>query len=143
MITKGPPMIDTIKLLIPPQNFQIINPCAFTPSTDLVYQNQAIKAVQNPTAKERKSGIYKPCLTLARRKDLQGVSQIMLTIEFCAPKLLFGENFTELQQKDLDAVVAKLQLVLHDMGVQISCNDIKNAAILTVHYAQNINHDDG
>lgn len=136
-------MIDTIVLLFPTSQFRINKPNDFTPSTDLVYQNQARKSVQNPTSKELKAGIYKPRLTVLRRKNLHGISEIMLTIEFSVPKLMFGNNIEELQQKDFDAVTSKLQIILHDMGIEISLINIYNADILTIHYAKNIILTDG
>lgn len=59
-------MIDTIVLLIPSSQFQILKPKNFIPSSDLVYKNMADKAVQYATASQRKMGIYKPRLTLTR-----------------------------------------------------------------------------
>ncbi|MFA5998590.1 MAG: hypothetical protein WC747_01055 [Candidatus Babeliales bacterium] len=136
-------MIDTIILLIPPPQFKIVKPSEFTPSADLIYHNRAIKAVLNPTTKELKSGIYKPRLTLSRRKNLQGISEIMLTIEFSIPKLMFGNNIEELQQKDFGDVITKLNTVLFDMGVEIYAQDLQNAAVLAIHFSKNIVLTDG
>lgn len=136
-------MIDSVTLLVPPQHFKITKPDEFTPSTDLVYNNRAVKAVLNPTAKELKTGIYKPRLTLSRRKNLQGVSEVMLTIELSLPKLMFGNNIEELQLKDFGAVTSKLQIILRDMGVEIALTHLQNADIIAVHYSKNIVLTDG
>lgn len=157
-------MIDTVILLLPPQQFKIIQPNAFTPHADLVYQNRAIKAVISPirlrknhfekldtivasfagqAQKEVKANTYKPRLTLSRRKNLQGISEIMLTVELSLPKLMFGNNIEELQQKDFSAVVAKLVDVIRDMGVYIELQDLSSAAILAIHYSKNIVLTDG
>lgn len=136
-------MIDTIILLFPTHQFRISKPHAFTPNADLVYQNKAVKSAQNPSKQELKSGIYKPRLTLSRRKNLQGICEVMLTIEFSVPKLLFGNNIEELQQKDFAAVVFKLQIILHDMGIEISLLDLQTADIISIHYCKNIILTDG
>ena len=135
-------MIDTIKLLIPPQQFKINKPYDFVPYADLVYQNKAIKAVLNNTNKSQ-SSIYLPRITLMRRKNLQGRSEIMLTIEFSVPKLIFGNNLEELQQKDFVHVIEKLQSTLDDIGIEIKQSDLTAADVITVHYSKNIKFSDG
>ena len=130
-------MIDTVTLLIPPQQYNIIHD-NFVPCAAFVFQHKTIKAVYNPSVKELKQGIYKPRLTISRRKDLYGVSQIMLTIELSLPKLLFGNNLEELKYKDFNAVIFKLHETLYEMGVEISIDDLKDATVLTIHYAKNI-----
>lgn len=135
-------MIDTITLLIPPQQYNIIHD-NFVPCAAFVFQCKALKGVCNASAKELKQGIYKPRLTISRRKDLDGVSQIMLTIELSLPKLMFGNNLEELKYKDFDAVIFKLHETLYEMGVEISVDDLKDAAVLTIHYGKNIALTDG
>lgn len=136
-------MIDTIVLLIPPQHFKIVKPQEFTPTTNLVYHGIVSKAVQNPTGKELKQGIYKPRLTLSRRMNINGISQIMLTIETSLPKLLFGNNFNELRSKDFQAIITTMHTKLTDMGVEISPEHLKFADVTTLHYSKNITLTDG
>lgn len=135
-------MIDTVTLLIPPQQYKIIQD-NFAPCAAFVFQRKALKAVCNPSAKELKQDIYKPRLTISRRKDLDGISQVMLTIELSLPKLLFGNNLEELQYKDFDTVIFKLHEILYEMGVEISIDKLKDAAVLTIHYGKNIALTDG
>lgn len=136
-------MIDTIVLLIPPQQFTIINPESFTPCSDMIYQHRATKAILNPSVKERKANIYKPRLTLSRRKNLQGISEIMLTIEVSLPKLIFGNNAEELQLKDFPTIIQKLHSLLHNMGIKITNTNLQNADIIAIHYSKNIVFTDG
>lgn len=136
-------MIDTIVLLIPPQHFKILKPQNFTPNTNLVYQNQAIKAVQNPLKKNLKQGNYLPRLTLSRRRNLQGISEIMLTIEASLPKLLFGNNLEELRSKDFDQIVRILHEKLLTMGILVEPVNLAQAAITTAHFSKNITLTDG
>ncbi len=131
-------MIDTITLLIPPQQYKIIHD-NFVPCATFVFQHKTLKAICNPS----KKNIYKPRLTISRRKDLDGISQIMLTIELSLPKLLFGNNLEELKYKDFNTLIFKLHEILYEMGVEINIDDLKNAAILTIHYSKNIALTDG
>lgn len=136
-------MIDTVVLLIPFQQFKIEKPSIFNPDASLVCQSASIKSVLNPLKKETTQGIYKPRLTLSRRKNLQGISEIMLTIEFSLPKLMLGNNIEELQLKDFSKVISKLHTTLDDMGIEIALPDLQNAEIIAIHYSKNIALTDG
>lgn len=144
-------MIDTIVLLIPSSQFKIIKPNNFIPCADLVYKNAINRAVQNLTASERKSGIYKPRLTLSRHSTIdnrtthksQTAATIALKIEFSAPKLLLGNNCEEIENKDFETMIAKLHALLFEMGIQIDRANLRQAPIITIHYAKNIVLTDG
>lgn len=132
-------MIDSIKLILPAQCFKILKPQNFNPNANTVYQNASIKAVQNLAKKD----LYFPRLTLSRRMNLQGVSEIMLTIEFSIPKLLFGNNVEELQLKDFDQILQILHGRLLSMDVLVEHVNLAQAAVTTVHFAKNIVLTDG
>jgi hypothetical protein len=136
-------MLDSVTLLIKPQDFKIIDPNRFRPSTSLVYSNQAIKAVVNPTKQDNLANLYLPKVTLSRRRNLQGQSEIMLIIQASLPKLIFGNNLEELQTKDFDTVIAVLQSKLMHMGVGISTEHLKKSDIIAVHFSKNIVFKDG
>lgn len=139
-------MIDTIVLTFNKDTYQIINPEMFTPSAHWVITNKPIRGIiskQNPTKKELRAGIYKPHLTLSHRLNAVLVYEPMLKVELSLPKLLFGNNFHELQYKDFDAITDKLMIVLQGMGVIISLEAIINASVSTVHYSKNIPFTDG
>lgn len=136
-------MIDTVVLLLPSRQFTIDKPEKFTPCSDMIYQHRAIKAVLNSSAQERKLGIYKPRLTLSKRKNIQGISEIMLTIEASLPKLLWGNNLDELRAKDLASITMIIHSLLQEAGVNIAPIDIENAEVIAVHYAKNIVFKDG
>ena len=145
-------MIDTIVLLIPSSQFIIIKPSNFIPCADLVYKNAANRAFQNITAAERKSGIYKPRLTLSRHITVDNAiathksltaATIALKIEFSAPKLLLGNNCEEIENKDFETMIAKLHTLLFEMGVQIDIDNLRQAPIIAIHYAKNIVLTDG
>ena len=108
-------MIDTIVLSLIPEMYQISEPDKFKPSAHYVLlasknkearmQYSSITYKQNGTKKELLNGIYKPHLTLAYHRGIQGVVELLLKIELSLPKLLYGNNFNELQYKDFKTIV--------------------------------------
>lgn len=129
--------------------FQIIDPDKFTPSAcwaltdDTTQYRHGMYSKQKATKRNLYNGIYKPCLTLITRKNLYGQYKIVLKIEFSVPKLLFGNNFEELQYKDRIPAIMKLVDVLQQMGIVTTPEIIANARISTIHYSKNIALTDG
>jgi hypothetical protein len=97
-------VIDTLALTLRRNMFQITDPDKFTPSApwieDYGKSMQSIKSKQNPTKKELLHGIYKPRLTLSYCFTSARTRELMLRIELSLPKLLYDNNFDELQYKD-------------------------------------------
>ena len=108
----------------------------FKPEAETVLRNffkgQVVKAVQNPTREETNEGIYKPKLTLVNR-----FGSIFLTIEFSIPKLMFGNNFEEVDGRDFNAVILKLQDVLKEMDVNVTEEHLKWARVNKIDYGKN------
>lgn len=138
-------MIDTIVLVLKQSMFTIADHNKFSPSTEGLYNasyrlgsrsNMVCK--QNPTPNELKQGIYKPRLTITKRINKLRNFEIMLKIEFSAPKLLFGNNFDELEDSDFGKVVGILQAKLKDMGVWVWEHNLVNAPVSNIHYSKNI-----
>jgi len=139
-------MIDTIVLLLSPAQYHLHDPDKFTPSARWVLHKHIIPGVQskqNPTKKELCAGVYKPRLTIAHGRGIHGFAQSTLKIELSLPKLLFGNNFDELQYKDFAPLVDKLQSTLHSMGVDVSTQALAHAPIATIHYSKNMAFTDG
>ena len=128
-------MIDTIKLLFASHQFTILKPANFSPHADLIYKGTVLKAVGH------KLGFCKACLSY--RTNINGHSDIMLTIELSVPKLIFGNNVEELKYKDFDVVAKKLHQILYEMGIKINLEHIKHADVTAIHYAKNIKLTDG
>jgi len=128
-------MLDTIILKIPKNNYWITDYKKFSATKEAMENFSAgyRSFKNNPTAKDKEKGIYKPCLTIFRR----GVG-LDLKIQFSAPKLLFNNNLDELEQTDFDKVVKTLIEKLTDMGVKIFTENIKNAEVLSFHPSKNI-----
>jgi hypothetical protein len=99
--------------------------------------------VQNPTKTELINGIYKPRLTMTKRFNTTGRQEATLSIEFSAPKLLFGNNFDELTDNDFPLVIDKLEEVLKTMGIRVFHKLLLSAPVSAVHYSKNIPLTDG
>jgi len=146
-------MIDTIVLSLTPEMYQINEPDKFKPTAHwvlLAHKNKEnhfhyrfIISKQNATKKELLNGIYKPHLTLAYCRGVQGTVELLLKIELSLPKLMYGNNFNELQYKDFKTITNKLSATLATMGVIIKAEDLTNAPVLAIHYSKNIPLTDG
>jgi len=141
-------MIDTIVLTLTKDLFHINDPDAFKPSAQWInaphhknYSN--IQSKQNPTKKDLINGNYKPRLTLANVINLRGKYEPLLRIELSLPKLVYGNNFYELQYKDFKQVTERLAAILATMGVVIDVTTLAHAPVSAIHYAKNIPLTDG
>ena len=131
-------MLDTIVLMLPERAYDLRRPERFIPHASALCHLYAgrgpQKAIYNPTALEKASG-YKPRLTLYRRPS----SEILLKIEFSAPKIVFGNNFEELRWSDqLDQVIRLLVTALETMGVSVRPTELRSAPVTAIHYSKNI-----
>lgn len=134
-------MLDTIALTLTPDMFSVLDPDKFNGNARAVYDPErrlsigpVIQAKQNPTKTELRNGIYKPRLTLTYRPQ-QGIT---LRVEFSAPKLVFGNNFDELVDQDIDVVLQHLASAMADMGVGIFQSRVRHANVSAIHYGKNI-----
>ncbi|AKM84478.1 MAG: hypothetical protein VE98_C0001G0019 [candidate division Kazan bacterium GW2011_GWA1_50_15] len=138
-------MIDTIVLKIPKGQYYISKPDKFSKNADdfTKYEKPISKITNNPTAEERRLHHYRPCLTLTKRWTKDGQIAQELTIQFSAPKLLYGNNLEELTDSDFDAVLERLTNSLRDIGVNILKPLLATAQVSAVHYSKNIELEDG
>jgi hypothetical protein len=95
------------------------------------------KAVRNPSPAELKAGIYLPRCTLMRRPAVGGWRE-SLTIEFSAPKLLFGNNFDELVDGDSERVIDRLMQALEYLQINIPRADVADAKVIGWHPSKNV-----
>lgn len=136
-------MIDTVVLEVPYNKFKVIYPDRFTPNCeDLLdprgYVGKSFaKAIQNPSKKDVEEKNYKPRLTLINRlRDRR--RDIALRIEFSAPKMLFGNNFDELQNSDFTALSKVLAEKLFQMGITVYSSCMHTIPVTTVHFSKNV-----
>lgn len=128
-------MLDTVILQIPIDYSAIIDHSQFTPSTKGLLENSAsfYKYTNNPKKSDKMQGIYKPKLTIIKRGK-----RIYLKIEFSVPKLFFGNNLEEVEEKNFDEIVTKLRKILEEMGVRVWTYEIEKAEVLGFHPSKNI-----
>lgn len=140
-------MIDTIVLILKEGAFMIKDHTRFSPSTEGLFNpsryyrlggrsNMICK--QNPTPSELKNGIYKPRLTVTKRVNRYGNFEITMKVEFSAPKLLFEDNFNELDDADFEKVVQILKTKLSEMGVLVFEQVLIKTPVSAIHYGKNI-----
>src|SRR3984893_8815720 len=138
-------MLDTVVLTLDCQQFEVLQPDRFSPSAKglllppyyPLWSRGHFTCVQNPTKADLQAGRYLPRLTLAKRKSSAGFA-LTLRIEFSAPKLIFGNNFDELETRDFAKVLIALHHALGGMGIWVSTDVIRKARISTIHYSKNI-----
>jgi len=140
-------MIDTIVMTLSSDMFKISDPDCFKPSARWFCNTPAtlhgIQSKQNPTKKDLHNGIYKPRLLLSHRITASGKREIMLKIEVSLPKLMFGNNFDELQYKYFLPITNKLSAILASMGVIATAESLAQAPLYSIHYSKNILLTDG
>lgn len=142
-------MIDTIVLTIPETSFSIRDHDKFNPSTSNLFNanfyrlgsRSNFSCVQNPTKSDLKKGNYKPRLTVTKRMK-KGEFEITLRIDFSIPKLLFGNNFDEVDETDFQTVILLLHDKLINMGVFVSHDYLSRADVSAVHFCKNIPYTD-
>jgi len=139
-------MIDTVSLTIPEEHFYIMKHDRFTPCTENIYKppyiritgNSPFKAVNNATQEMTVNFGYLPRVTLFKALR-RGGFQIFLKIEFSIPKLIYCNNFDEVEETDFNNICIKLKDLLFEMGVIIrDIEYITNATVSTLHYSKNI-----
>lgn len=83
-------------------------------------------------------GKYMPRLTMYKRVTRVGVVY-QLAAEFSAPKMLFGNNFDELEEKDFDALLTAIQATLQELlGHRFFKPQLAHADIAAWHPSKNI-----
>lgn len=144
-------MIDTVLLKIPLGKFTVTRYDRFQPNARGLFSEPYlpfhgepyIKCVQNPSKEDLLAGEYSPRLTIFKRVAKGSGFGINLHIELSLPKLLYGNNFDELEDKDFEEVIRVLKTKLFVMGVLVSKEDLRAASVYAVHYSKNIIFDDG
>ena len=136
-------MIDTICLLIPKSKIRSVDSQKYNVPLWHLHSRTAQydKYIKNPPKRPVGDEAYFPRLTGYKRKNF--AQETNIRIEFSAPKLLYLNNLDELEKKDFPQVVSTLQARLRDMGLVVSQETIKEAAVSTVHFSKNIQLEDG
>ncbi len=97
-----------------------------------------VMLTMNPGQGYKATGIYRPRLTYREQPTSNGVDRRLL-IELSLPKLMFGNNFSELRDADFDAVTEKISAALCDTyGLNISPDELAVSNVTKIDYGKNI-----
>jgi len=135
-------MIDTVCLVLPKSHIILLDEHGNEISgwnLQSVTDNYK-KYVRNPSANEKRSGLYFPRVTAYDRR-YQREQQIK--IEFSAPKLIYQNNLEELTDTQFSDVIDALQDRLKRMGIRVFRNLLEGASVTSVHFGRNFIFRDG
>ena len=136
-------MLDTIAINLRQSDYTIRHPERFHPHAGamrnpLFGDGGMIKCVYNPNKKEKAQG-YLPRLTIYKKPYVDWVKDVWMKVEFSAPKLIFGNNFEELNgSADFNRVIDSLFAALERMGIETTRDILINAKVSAIHYSKNI-----
>ncbi len=133
-------MLDTVVLTIQRDKFTLLDPIKdLVAPWDLQSRTSKYeKYVKNPSARDKNAGLYQPRLTGVKRWTSGQAFQSVLKVEFSVPKLLYGNNLEEVEEKDFPLVIEALRSRLFQMGVIISIADLEAAPVTVFHPSKNI-----
>lgn len=136
-------MLDTIAINLQRDDYIIHKPERFTPhvgalTNPLFGDGGILKCYYNPTKKEKAQG-YLPRITVFKKPFGDYASAVWMKIEFSAPKLVFGNNFEELNGgEDFERTITALLEALKRMGIETTCQSLINSRVAAIHYSKNI-----
>ncbi len=134
-------MIDTVILTIPKDKMRKIdNTQGHFPIWTLNSKGRGYEIwIKNTLKEDVKKGLS--CIKLTGYKrgfSEYATSPKMVNVEFSVPKLLYGNNLDEVEEKNFPIVIDTLHKRLFEMGEVISKTDIENAIISGFHPSKNI-----
>lgn len=96
------------------------------------------KRIYNPDKEQLRKFAYLPRVTEIDAVRKGGYSTF-IKVEFSIPKMLYGNNFDEVEESDFGEICWKLKASLRNMGIYVSnIKDITDAQVSTIHYSKNI-----
>lgn len=134
-------MIDTVTIKVP---MDLLLPDAAPVDSQMIWKQLGWDMrtkhnystwFRNPTTTELQSSVHFPRLTGNREQKYNW--RPMVKIEFSAPKLFWGNNVNELNDRDFLPVVLTLQQRLQEMGFNPSLLSLTQAVAIKVHYGKN------
>lgn len=134
-------MVDTVKILLPIHDPRTISSGAFSPYSveQLVRARGEGVTTLNPSLSYKRLGRYMPSLTLLKRPTKGVGITYTLAVEFSAPKMLFGNNFDELTDDNLEELLLAIQSSLLELlGYQFSAEELAQANVANWHPSKNV-----
>ncbi len=132
--------LDLTKIKITKSSYDLFTPSAkgfFEPPYYSFGSKKVIKCILNASKEQKKRHIYLPRITLYKAVRHNGIS-IFMHIEFSAPKILFNNNFDELNDNDFDNLCRELAKKLRAMGIPIFSEQLKSCEVKAIHYGKNL-----
>jgi len=135
-------MIDTVVLTLNQDQFKILDYDRFTPSARGLFEppfyklgkSGIIRCHNNPS---KKSHRYLPKLTLIKRMA-DGGCNLSMRVEFSLPKLVYGNNFAEIDPQNLPNLNTLFDSKsLEIMGVSFAL-PLEKTSVSAVHFCKNI-----
>lgn len=123
-------MIDTVVIQLEPPIIDGLDLSKFQFGQEFG-KRYYFKAVYNPNLSV--DG-YGPSLTYTRRT----YNNQTLAIQFSAPKLLYGNNFDEVDDNDFENIVDCLKKYLMRFGLNITYEQIRQSSVRVINYSKNI-----
>ena len=135
-------MIDTVKLIVP-FNERPVWIAMFRSLQSIDATSGFFKMNINPSSGYKKSGIYLPRLTYIERPNKELGRTYQLAVEVSVPKLIFGNNFSEVIGTDIEIVTKKLSDVMSSTyNIWIPSEVLASAKVGRIDYCKNIVFDD-
>ena len=138
--------IDTVVLTLPARSFIIMDRSRFTPNAATILnagpntmgKGRYISAVCNPSKRDNAAFGYLLYLTLYRALRSNGLTT-ELRIQFSAPKLLNGENFSEIEEWEFGEICHRILDALDYFKIKVygGPSTIASAQVSAVHYSKN------
>jgi hypothetical protein len=130
-------MIDTVILILPFDQFKVIEPDKFNINFNEFLRLSGHRTVWNNGSSKFD---YYPRITAYKRPKGKGCGiSVELKIEFSCPKIIFGNNIEELSEEHFENLIMELQKKLKERGVLVLDNDyLRKARVSAVHYSKNI-----
>lgn len=108
-----------------------------TGGRSLLYGKGCLPHYRPPLSSEKKSGMYFPEVKLLEIVKTGHGIRPYLYITFSAPKLVFGNNFNELEDRHLKWVCVHLAYRLRLMGIIVDAKVLQKAEVHKIHYSKN------
>ncbi len=127
-------MIDTISLTIEKSCYCMNSDIKLRSSV----RKGLTKRIYYPDKEQIRKFGYLPRVTEIDAVRKGGYSTF-IKVEFSIPKLLYGNNFDEVEESDFGEICWKLKEALRNMGIYVvNVKEIINAQVSTIHYSKNI-----
>lgn len=127
-------MLDTIAVYLAAPNFDVTAPSSF--ASKRYFPDGGWQRSQNSTAKERAANVKKPAVTWSGGRP--GRPEDALRIEVSLPKLVFGNNLSELAEGDARVVLRLLSKAVAEMGVDVTEEALWHSKVSLLHVGKNV-----